>query len=122
MKKATGTIPVVFLAVGYPVEIGLVSSLRRSGSNLLLRYRLPSIFTLREYVAAGGLMCLGANLAEIARMGAFYVGKILKGANPADLPVEQPNRYELRINLKTAKALGLTFPQSINFRADEVIE
>ena len=89
--------------------------------DLAVKNRLPSIFTQREDAEAGGLMSYGPRLSDLHRRGATYVDKILKGAKPADLPVEQPTKFELVINLKTAKALGLTIPQSLLGRADEVI-
>ena len=84
--------------------------------------RLPAMLTFREYVEAGGLMAYGVNFRDLWRRAATYVDKILKGAKPADLPMQQPTRFELVINLKTAKALGLTIPQSVLIRADEVIQ
>jgi putative ABC transport system substrate-binding protein len=88
---------------------------------LALKHRLPSISQPRVYAEAGGLMSYGPNTVERYRHAASYVDKILKGANPADLPVDQPTKFELVVNLKTAKALGLTIPESIRIRADEVI-
>ena len=89
---------------------------------LVARSRLPTIYAFREFVGAGGLMSYGVNLPDSYRCAARYVDKILKGAKAADLPVEQPTKFELVINLKTAKTLGLTIPQSILIRADEVIQ
>jgi putative ABC transport system substrate-binding protein len=87
-----------------------------------LKSRLPSVYNDREAVDAGGLMYYGADLAENYRRVAYYVDRILKGAKPADLPVEQPTKFELVINLKTAKQIGLTIPQSVLYRADKVIK
>ena len=89
---------------------------------LVERYRLPAIYYLRQAVAEGGLMSYGPDLVDIVRRSASYVDRILKGANPADLPVQQPNKFQLAINLKTAKTLGLTPPPTLLARADEVIE
>ena len=91
-------------------------------ADLAAKHRLPAIFGAGEYVDAGGLMSYSPNLSDMYRRAATYVDKILKGAKPADLPVEQPTRFELVLNLKTAKALGLTIPQSILIRADHVIQ
>jgi putative ABC transport system substrate-binding protein len=91
-------------------------------AELALRHKLPSVFTPKENVEAGGLISYSPNRADYYRRGAIYVDKILKGANPADLPVQQPTRFQLVVNLKTAKALGLTIPESFLSRVDEVIE
>jgi putative tryptophan/tyrosine transport system substrate-binding protein len=87
-----------------------------------LDHRLPSIFAFRQWADAGGLMSYGASLTDMNRLAADYVDRIAKGTKPADLPVQQPTKFELIVNLKTAKALGLTVPPPILARADEVIE
>jgi putative ABC transport system substrate-binding protein len=89
---------------------------------LAQKHRLPSIYGTREFADAGGLIAYGPNAAELWRHAATYVDKILKGARPGDLPVEQPSKFELVVNLKTAKALGLTIPQSLLQRADHTIQ
>jgi len=91
-------------------------------ASLALQHRLATIHNLRQFAEAGVLISYGANFADIHKRSAVFVDKILKGANPAELPVEQPTKFELVINLKTAKALGLTIPQSLLQRADQVIE
>ena len=91
-------------------------------AELAITHKLPSMFGPRHHVEAGGLMSYSPDRAEVFRRGAIYVDKVLKGAKPTDLPVEQPTKFELVINLKTAKALGLTIPQALLQRADQVIE
>ena len=95
---------------------------RRRLVDLAAKTRLPAMYSQREFVDAGGLMAYGPDFADLFRRTATYVDKILKGANPGDLPVEQPTKFELIINAKTAKALGLVIPKSLLLRADQVIE
>ncbi len=101
---------------------GLTLANRRPIVDLAAKHRLPAIYASGEFVDAGGLVVYGVSYPDLYRRAAVYVDKILKGAKPADLPVEQPTKFELVINLKTAKALGLTIPPSVLGRADEVIQ
>jgi len=106
------------IVAGDPVTVRYA----RAFAEIALKHRLPAIYWARDYVDVGGLMAYSTNVADLYRRAATYVDKILKGARPADLPVEQPTKFELIINLKTAKALGLTIPPSLLQRADQVIE
>ena len=90
-------------------------------ADLAAQYRLPAVYFAREFAEAGGLMAYGANMADVVRRAASHVDKILKGTKPGDLPVERAMRFELVINLKTAKALGLMIPPSLLVQAEEVI-
>jgi putative ABC transport system substrate-binding protein len=99
-----------------------VTTHRISVNTLALGVRLPAMYNVREFVEAGGLMSYGPSFLDLYRRTADFVDKILRGVKPADLPVEQPTKFELAINLKTAKALGLTIPPSLLQRADQVIE
>ena len=100
----------------------ILESARTRVADLAAQHRLPAIYHAREYVEAGGLVCYGASWIGLYRRAATYVDKILKGARPADLPVEQPTTFDLVINLKTARALGLTIPQAVLDQATEVIQ
>jgi putative ABC transport system substrate-binding protein len=95
---------------------------RRRIADLAVKHRLPVMSTFRDFVEAGGLMAYGADIHDLIRRSAAYVDKILRGAKPADLPVEQAAKFEFVINIKAAKAIGLAVPPSLLFRADHVIE
>jgi putative tryptophan/tyrosine transport system substrate-binding protein len=99
-----------------------IDEVRSPLAQLAIRHRLPTAFTFREYVEGGGLLSYGPNLGAVHRRAAYYVDRLLRGAKPADLPFEQASTFELVLNMKTAKALGLTIPQTLLFRADRVIE
>jgi len=104
------------------VDSAMLSTIQRRITELALQYRLPAISRSPDFAQAGGLFQYGENPREMARRAAVYVDKILRGAKPGDLPIEQPTKFELVINLKTAKAIGLTIPPSLLARADQVIE
>jgi len=104
-----------------PLGDPLIATQRKQVLEYAASNRLPTIFATREHVEAGGLMSYAPDLPDQYRRAAVYVDKILKGAKPAELPVEQPTKIEFVINLKTAKQIGLTIPQSVLFRADKVI-
>jgi putative ABC transport system substrate-binding protein len=91
-------------------------------ADLALKYRLPTTTDIKEFVEVGGLLSLGPDLADLYRRSATHVDKILKGAKPADLPMEQPTKFDLFVNLKTARVLGLTIPQSVLLQASQVIQ
>jgi putative ABC transport system substrate-binding protein len=100
----------------------LIRTHQKRIAGFALKSRLPSMYSYRGAVEAGGLMSYGADIADSYRRVAYFVDRILKGAKPGDLPVEQPKKFELVINLKTAKQIGVTIPQSLLYRADKVIK
>ena len=104
------------------LESPFLTTHRARLAQVAARSRLPAVYGQSEYVAAGGLMSYGTDFQDMWKRAAPYVDKLLKGAKPADLPVEQPIKFEFVINLRTAKALGLTIPPSLLLRADQVIE
>jgi putative tryptophan/tyrosine transport system substrate-binding protein len=108
-------------AVLMTVSGGVVLSQRTQVVELAAKSRLPTMYIIREYVEIGGLMSYGVSLIDLDRRAATYVDKILKGAKPADLPVEQPKKFEFIISLKAAKQIGLTIPPNVLARADKVI-
>jgi putative ABC transport system substrate-binding protein len=95
---------------------------RKRIADFALKHRLPAVYAYQELVEAGGLMSFGPSYPRMHRRAAYFVDRILKGASPSELPMEQPTQFELMINLKTAKALGLTIPPSLLLRADQVID
>ena len=99
----------------------LAASSQKPIAELAIKHRLPAIYPREDFVEGGGLMSYGANEAERFKRGAYYIDRILKGAKPADLPVEQPTKFEFIINLKTAKQIGLIIPPNVLARADRVI-
>ena len=105
-----------------PLSSPVFAAHKRDIVSLAAKHRLPAMYEHRDFVDSGGLMSYGPNLDDVFRRAAVFVDKILKGSKPADLPVEQPTKFELVINLNTAKALGLTIPQSLLLRADEIIQ
>jgi len=100
----------------------LIATQRARIVDFAARHRLPSMYPSREFVEAGGLMFYGGSIPEMYQRAAVYIDRILKGAKPADLAIEQPTKFDMEINMKTAKALGIVLPQSILVRADRVIE
>ena len=106
----------------YVLQSTLMTTNAKRIADFAGKSRLPSMYYIKEFVDDGGLMSYGADLADSYRRAATYVDRILKGANPADLPVEQPTKFELVINLPTAKQIGVTIPQSMLYRADKAIK
>jgi putative tryptophan/tyrosine transport system substrate-binding protein len=102
-------------------EVGFSLLIKKELVELAVKYRLPGMYPEQEFVLAGGLMTYATSISDLYRRAAFYVDKILKGTKPDDLPVEQPTKFELIINLKAAKQIGLTIPPNVLARADKVI-
>jgi len=117
-KAATGQRAGALILPGDP----LVANRRKAVADLALKYRLPTTMDIKEFAEVGGLLSLGVDLVDSYRRAATHVDKILKGANPADLPMEQPTKFDLVVNLKTARALGLTIPESVLVQATQVIQ
>jgi putative tryptophan/tyrosine transport system substrate-binding protein len=122
LDRAFLTIPRERLQAVFVVTDPISFSQRTRIADFAVKSHLPTMYEWRDYVEVGGLMAYGPSVADLSRRAAIYVDRILKGAKPADLPVEQPTKFDLVINLKTAKALGLTIPASVLARADQVIE
>ncbi len=101
---------------------GLLAVNRKLIAELAAKHALPAIYQSREFVEAGGLIAFGPSYPDLYRRAAGYIDKILKGANPGDLPIQQPTKFELLVNAKAARALGLTIPQALLLRADEIIQ
>ena len=114
MRNGTGALDVL--------SDPLFNKARQQIIGLAAEHELPAIYEAREFAEAGGLISYGPNIAELTRRSATFIDKVLKGANPADLPIEQPTKFELFINVKTSKAIGLSIPPNLLARADEVIE
>jgi len=125
-RAATATIPIVFGVGDNPVKLGLVASLfvsrRGQFATLTARDRIPATFPTSDFVAGGGLMSYGADILDMFHGVGVYTGKVLQGAKPADMPVEQTTKFEFAINLQTARALGIEVPSGLLAIADEVIE
>ena len=117
-KTATRQRAGALVAPGDPVT----ANRRKVVADLALKYRMAAMMDIKEFVEAGGLLSLGPDLVDLYRRSAGHVDKILKGAKPADLPMEQPSKFDLFVNLKTAQALGLTIPQSVLLQATQVIQ
>src|SRR5437588_393278 len=138
--KQVRAIPIVFVLINDPVGQGFISSLAKPGGGLIVppdtytlvhrglivegvrRHRVPAIYSYRQHVQEGGLMAYGPDTADIFRRSASYIDRILRGANPAELPAQAPTKFEFAINLATAATLGLTVPPTLAALADEVIE
>jgi putative ABC transport system substrate-binding protein len=123
----TGEIERAVAAFARSADTGLIATGSASGRyrlivSLAARYKLPAVYADRFWVTSGGLISYGPDLVDLYRLAAGYIDRILRGANPADLPVQSPTKYMLVINLRTAKALGLDLPSSVLARADEVVE
>ena len=123
-----GEFPATFAAIDqsrsalFVLSDALFNAARREIVRLAAQHRLPSMFEAREFVEAGGLLAYGPNIAEMTRRSASLIVKIIKGADPGDLPIEQPTMFELTVNVQTGKTLGITIPASVLLRADTVIE